>query len=236
MPVPETEPLPASGPTLSVATTALVVEDCLSSVAAIRLMARLCGLRVRHAASLEAARGHLAIFRPALLIVDLGLPDGSGTELLRCLAAEPPPRPRLLAVSADERLLADPEVAALSDGRAAKPFASLAEFHAAVLPHVPARGRAAGTATAAPDPALVRADFARARDILARAAGSGDRALLAFGARFAAGLAAELRDGEVRLASERLLATLGAGDATREAGRRLLALCEHRLAPVAAEP
>ena len=68
------------------AVTILLVEDSRSASEAIRLYAAESGARVRRADSLHAASRHLAIYRPSVVMVDLGLPDGDGH------GADPPPR------------------------------------------------------------------------------------------------------------------------------------------------
>ncbi|MEM9048818.1 MAG: response regulator [Pseudomonadota bacterium] len=120
--------LPGATGALPGTPTALIVEDCLYSAEALRLMARACGLRSRHAATLEAAERHLAIFRPAFAIVDLGLPDGCGQTLLRRIAQDSV-RPLVLAISADPSRLSDPQLDGLADVRCEKPIASAKALH-----------------------------------------------------------------------------------------------------------
>ena len=76
------------------AVTILLVEDSRSASEAIRLFAAESGARVRRADSLHAASRHLAIYRPNVVMVDLGLPDGDG------MALDPPSR---LGLDADRR-------------------------------------------------------------------------------------------------------------------------------------
>ena len=65
------------------AVTILLVEDSRSASEAIRLFAAESGARVRRADSLHAASRHLAIYRPNVVMVDLGLPDGDGLATVR---------------------------------------------------------------------------------------------------------------------------------------------------------
>ena len=116
--------------------TVLVVEDSRFACEALRLLCLRSGARIRRADSLEHARRHLAIYRPSVIIVDVGLPDGSGLELIQDLSSASPRIDVILGTSGD------PDVAvqtldAGADGFMAKPIASLAEFQSAILAHLP---------------------------------------------------------------------------------------------------
>ena len=63
--------------------TALVVDDDADFRASLALLVRAEGVEVREAGSLAAARDVLGRWRPDVVLVDLGLPDGDGIELLR---------------------------------------------------------------------------------------------------------------------------------------------------------
>ena len=68
--------------------TLLVVDDSRFTCDALRLILHRAGARLRRAESLEIARLHRAFHRPDLAIVDLGLPDGRGEDLIAELSAE----------------------------------------------------------------------------------------------------------------------------------------------------
>jgi DNA-binding response OmpR family regulator len=91
----------------------LIVDDSRFASDALRLILQRAGARFRRADSLEVARLHLGCYRPDLTIVDLGLPDGRGEDLIAELAAKGQP---VLGLSGDP------------EGRARALAAGAAEF------------------------------------------------------------------------------------------------------------
>ena len=79
--------------------TVLVVEDSRFACEAMRLLCLRSGARIRRAGSLRAARRHLQVYRPSIVIADLGLPDGNGIDLIAELAQSQPRVDALLALS-----------------------------------------------------------------------------------------------------------------------------------------
>jgi PAS domain S-box-containing protein len=69
--------------------TVLVVEDEPAAARVLEIMLQRAGYHVAAAASLGEARRVLETIRPAAVLLDLQLPDGSGLELARELAARP---------------------------------------------------------------------------------------------------------------------------------------------------
>ena len=67
----------------------LVVDDHELNVALIERLLELDGHKVRAAGSLADAERALAEEHPAMVVLDLNLPDGSGLELTRKLKAHP---------------------------------------------------------------------------------------------------------------------------------------------------
>ncbi|SFS16008.1 response regulator [Yoonia litorea] len=118
-------------------TTVLVVEDSRFASEAIRLMCLRSGARIRRADSIETARRHLAIYRPTVLIVDLGLPDGSGLALIQSLSEAASRIDVILGTSGDPQRGAE-VMAAGADGFIAKPIESLLSFQHEILRHLPA--------------------------------------------------------------------------------------------------
>ena len=207
------------------AVTILLVEDSRSASEAIRLMAAESGARVRRADSLHSASRHLAIYRPNVVMVDLGLPDGDGMGLIRHLAAATPPIGGVIALSGHER--GSWQAEALASGAAAcleKPIPSLARFQdvvLSVLPDAESR-RSDGRDLALTGRASVQAafdeDLRRAHGLLREAIGAGDAETVTYCAQFLGSVAEMLGDPDLAAVSQR-----PAG------GAALLALIESRL-------
>lgn len=162
--VPPTTDRPLAGMTV------LVVEDSRYACEAMRLLCLRSGARIRRADSLKSARRHLQLYRPSALLVDLGLPDGSGLDLIEEQARAQPKVDVILAVSGDPSRQAA-ALAAGAQGFLEKPLTSLDAFQTAILTRLPRnpmpRGpRALGGETVRPDRAALRDDLAHAADLL----------------------------------------------------------------------
>lgn len=116
--------------------TILIVEDSRFVCEAVRLLSTRSGARIRRADSLANARRHLAIYRPSVAIVDVGLPDGSGLHLIENLNLGSPKLDVILGTSGDPAA-EDAVIQAGADGFLAKPIDSLASFQSAILAHLP---------------------------------------------------------------------------------------------------
>src|SRR5690606_24848243 len=112
--------------------TVLVVEDSRFACEAMRLLCLRSGARIRRADSLRSARRHLQLYRPSALVVDLGLPDGSGLELIAEQARAMPKVDVILGISGDPGQ-AQAAVAAGAQGFLEKPLTSLDSFQHAIL-------------------------------------------------------------------------------------------------------
>lgn len=203
--------------------TLLGVEDSRFASDALRLMCQRSGARLRRAETLEAARAHLRVYRPDMVLVDLGLPDGRGEGLIRGLALSADWRPVVLGMSGD----AAGRAAALAAGAVGfieKPLESLAAFQAVLLAHLPDRRLHLPTPDAAvtPDPMALRDDLARAAQIVASMIVSGpDAAQGRYLATFLAGIARSARDADLAEA------VLHSGN--RDGLRHLAGLLQHRI-------
>lgn len=204
--------------------TVLVVEDSRFASEAIRLLSIRSGARIRRADSLAAAHRHLAVYRPSVVIVDIGLPDGSGTDLIAELARARPRVPAILGMSGDPE--AEPAArAAGADAFLAKPVESLALFQQALLAALPggvlpSGPRAVSGDRILPDPVALADDLHHVAEML-RGDGSGARAYIA---QLLSGLAISAHDPALAAAAGQLALSGAEG-----ARRRVVDLVEERL-------
>ena len=197
------------------AVTILLVEDSRSASEAIRLFAAESGARVRRADSLHAASRHLAIYRPNVVMVDLGLPDGDGLALVRHLASAATPITAIVALSGHER--GGWQAEATLAGAAAcleKPIPSLRAFQECVLsvlpdadsPPRPRRTRDVALDGRASVRAALEEDLRRARALLAEALPAGDAETVAYCAQFVGSVGEMLGDRDLAAAARRAVA------------------------------
>lgn len=190
--------LPLQGVTL------LVVEDSKFASDALRLMAQRSGARMRRAGNLADARRHLQLYRPDVVLVDMGLPDGSGASLIAEIVALQTNSPVVLGLSGDP----DTRPAAMAVGAAGfveKPLPGLAAFQALIARHVPrltgVHPVAEDTDIAA-DPLTLREDLDTAARLLAEGPDMPQRRYLA---RFLGGLARSSGDPALERAARGLI-------------------------------
>ena len=216
--------------------TVLVVEDSLYASDAVRLLCLRSGARIRRADCLTSARRHLQVYRPWAILVDLGLPDGSGLELIAELDAARPRIPAIVAISGDDTA----EGAALAAGAdrfLVKPVHSLARFQEALLscqgegpemsaPPYPAPPHPAREEAIAPDPVAYRDDMAHAAALL-----DGDAAeeTLDYVARFLGGVARSAGDSALEQAALRLVEARATGAPMAPLAARVAGLVHARV-------
>lgn len=186
--------------------TVLVVEDSRFASEAVRLLCIRSGARIRRADSLVSAHRHLQVYRPSVVIVDLGLPDGSGLDLIAELAVEPlTARPVILATSGadgeDQELQA---LAAGADDFLPKPFTSVSAFQHSILSHLPDEMRPIGPRivsdeSISPDRLALNEDLSHLDDLLQNGAD-----VLEYVAPFLQGLARLAGDKSLKTASDAL--------------------------------
>ncbi len=199
--------------------TVLVVEDSRYACEALRLMCLRSGARIRRADSLRAAHRHLQTYRPTVLVADLGLPDGSGADLIQMIASTDTRPTVILGLSGDpdgEGLAMD----AGADGFLPKPLANLAVFQNAILEHMPRELQPSGLRSVtsdkvAPDAVAFRDDMAHVADLLR---GTPNDDVLGYVVQFLSGVALSAGDTDLGLTLERLKS--GQGSSTVAALRR----------------
>lgn len=211
--------------------TVLVVEDSRFASEAVRLLCLRSGARIRRADCLRTAARHLQSYRPAVVIVDMGLPDGDGAQLISQLAQLKPEAPVVLGISGepDNRAAA---LAAGADGFLTKPLESLAQFQQAILSALPAEARPLGLRllpddVILPDSAALRDDLAHVAEVLSAAE---DTSAIDYIARFLAGVARSSHDRPLEDAAAALARDHSAGRALAADLARISGMVQDRLA------
>ena len=213
--------------------TVLVVEDSRFASEAVRLLCLRSGARIRRADSLRAALRHLQSYRPDAAIIDMGLPDGNGAQLIRLISQGVPRIPAIIGISgdSDNRELA---LAAGADAFLPKPVESLAVFQNAVLSALPPDQRPRGLRlleredVVLPDQGALRDDLAHVAEIL----DSGNPDALDYIVRFLAGVARSAHDRPLEDAASALAQRTRQGNVATEDVTRLGAMVQVRLAGV----
>lgn len=185
--------------------TVLLVEDSRYASEALRLLCLRSGARIRRADSLQHAQRHLAVYRPSVLMVDVGLPDGSGLDLITRVARATPRIEVILGISGDPQV-AEAVMAAGADGFMEKPIANLATFQAMILEHLPSDRQPLGPRllhdeTVNPDPIAYRDDLTHVAQVLS----SQDTTNIDYALQFLDGVARAARDHELDSALRDLL-------------------------------
>ncbi len=225
--------LPHSSPTSTrplLGLTVLVVEDSRFACEALRLLCLRSGARIRRADCLRSARRHLQVYRPSVVMIDLGLPDGSGAELIDELARTTPRVGVILGMSGDdntERMA----MAAGADGFLAKPVHSVASFQEMILSHLPADRRPSGPRMVndeviQPDPIAYRDDMAHVADLLGEGT---DERMLDYVAQFVAGVARSADDMALAMVADALSDVRSEGLASNTVVAQLAGLVQDRL-------
>lgn len=213
--------------------TLLLVEDSRYASEAMRLLSLRSGARIRRADTIAAAERHLKVYRPSVVIVDLGLPDGCGAELIRMLDIARPRVTALLGTSGDP----DSEARAMeagADGYIPKPVSSLAAFQEAILRHLPPEAqppmpRVLPQDRVEPDGIAFRDDMAHVASLLDERPPEGspaDEGLTRYLSQFLGGVAASAGDEALRAAAHELVSP-GSPTAARLA--RISSLVQERM-------
>ena len=210
--------------------TILVVEDSRYACDAIRLMCLHSGARIRRADCLKSARRHLQIYRPSVIIVDMGLPDGSGAELIADLAGKSPRIEVILGLSGDDETEGQ-AMRAGADGFLTKPLTSLAYFQTTILKLLPEDRRPCELSlvrdeTICPDPLAYQDDMAHIADVLA---GPTDHRTLDYVAQFLSSVARDAQDPALAEAAQQLALSRTNSAPTTALAARVAGLVQNRL-------
>lgn len=193
--------------------TVLLVEDSRFACEAVRLLCIRSGARIRRADSLANATRHLAVYRPTVMIVDVGLPDGSGLELIKSVSQGAPPINVVLGTSGDPDMR-DHVLQAGAHGFLDKPIGSIAAFQSAILAHLPADRQPPGPRllsdeVVAPDRVAFHDDLSHVAEVLdSRAAGNGT---VDYVTKFLHGVAQSAEDADLEQAAAKLAALKSQG-------------------------
>ena len=149
--------------------TVLVVEDSRFACEALRLLCLRSGARIRRADSLRSARRHFRVYRPTVAMIDMGLPDGNGADLIKELNEAHPRGLAILAMSGMPELR-DGALAAGADSFVEKPITSLGRFQEEILSLLPPERRPKGprevdNSQIAPDRLAYQDDMAHIADV-----------------------------------------------------------------------
>ncbi|MBV1897250.1 MAG: response regulator [Rhodobacteraceae bacterium] len=210
--------------------TIMVVEDSRFACEAMRLLCLRSGARIRRADCLRSARRHLQVYRPSVAVIDLGLPDGSGIDLIEELSIATPRIEVILGTSGDD-FAENLAIAAGADGFLAKPLTSLASFQEAVLSRLPLGRRPSGLRTVSdetivPDPMAYQDDMAHMAEML----NSGvDEKTLDYVAQFIGGVARSADDTVLAQAAFDLANARAVGAPLNNNAARIAGLVQDRL-------
>jgi CheY-like chemotaxis protein len=175
--------------------TLLLVEDSRLASDAIRLMFRGAGGRLRRTDTLAGGLRHLDLYTPDAAIIDLGLPDGSGLDLIALMAVRRPRVPLIVGTSGQADM-AGAALAAGADVFLPKPIESVTLFRNTLgCVFHPLRHFHDDSFAPLPDTAALRDDMYLAHDLLCGARSPQQRA---YALQFAETLAQVLGDPTLR--------------------------------------
>ncbi|RKE97390.1 response regulator [Sulfitobacter guttiformis] len=211
--------------------TVLVVEDSRYACEAMRLLCLRSGARIRRADCIRSARRHLQVYRPSVVVVDMGLPDGNGADLIEELAQAPSERSVIIATSGDDTLERE-AISAGAQGFLSKPITSLAVFQQLVLAALPPERRPSGLRAVideqvSPDEIAYHDDINYAAELLDNLP---DDKALDYIAQFLEGVARSVEDSLMEKAAKALANKRAAGEATTSEMAQIAGLIQQRLA------
>lgn len=217
-------------------TTILLVEDSRFCSEAVRLMAMKTGARLRRADCVTSARRHLSMYCPDLIMIDLGLPDGSGLDLIRELSATDTTGQSILAMSgsvSDETRSA--VMAAGADGFLAKPVGNLKHFQKIIEAALSGNKSIPGFS---PQMVSVKSnlneqalldDLNHIRDMLEQALPAADAGRLRYCAQFVSSVAQSAHDPELMHSAGQFFQRMNTGGTGKNSGQNMLELLKEKL-------
>ncbi len=210
--------------------TVLVVEDSRYTCEAMRLLCLRSGARIRRADCIASARRHLQVYRPSVILVDLGLPDGSGLDLIDELSRLSPRISVILGLSGDDTLEAH-AIAAGADAFLAKPIGTIGAFQQAILTHLPEDRHPSGPRIlldekVRPDPLSYIDDMAHVANLISDGY---DTVAISYLAQFVTGVAKSAEDGALVAAGEELSLAHQSRKPTAPSIAKLAGLVQERL-------
>ncbi len=210
--------------------TVLVVEDSRFACEAMRLLCLRSGARIRRADCLRSARRHLRVYRPSVAIIDLGLPDGSGADLIAELAAAAPRVPAILGTSGDD-FAEDIAIAAGADGFLTKPINSLSGFQELVLSLLPPERQPCGPRSlnddeVSPDVIAYQDDMAHIAGLLSEGT---DGKTIDYVGQFLSGVARIAHDEALGKAADTLMTMRRDGKPVGTQAARIAGMVQERL-------
>lgn len=210
--------------------TILVVEDSRFACEAMRLLCLRSGARIRRAESMRSARRHLQVYRTSVAIVDLGLPDGDGIDLIRDMNEEPARVSVIIGTSGQDNLC-DAAIAAGADGFLEKPICALRTFQEAILDVLPLDRQPAGPRRMndeeiVPDRITHQDDIAHIAEVLDNLT---DDHALRYVAQFISGVARSANDDGLEIAAKALAGKCARGEPASSETARVAGLIQNRL-------
>jgi DNA-binding response OmpR family regulator len=219
-----------------VGVTILLVEDSRFCSEAVRLMSLRSGARLRRADCVRSAHRHLAKYRPDLIMVDLGLPDGSGLDLIRDLTAHGVEGQAILAISGDvTETVRQDALRAGAAGFLAKPIGNLKHFQQAVETTLLGGGKMPGFVPLSTkllpelDQQALMDDLERVRAILETALPLGDSQKMRYCAQFVSSVAQSAQDAELMRAAGQFFQRIDTVSSGARSGQSMLELLRDRL-------
>ena len=191
--------------------TILLVEDSLYCSEAMRLLSIRSGARLRRADSVKSARRHLRIYRPDVMLVDIGLPDGSGLEIIREFSQKTSQLSPIIATSGNSG--GNTREDALKAGALffiEKPSADLASFQQTLLAALPEEIKPLGFvprlagACVTPDVQALKDDLDHIDQLMNDCLAENDLSILTYVAQFLGSLGRDANSKRILQASDKL--------------------------------